>query len=101
MTNFSLNFFMQFSHKMPLYFFYTMVKKVKNDQKLKSGLGGGGGGVLPSKDSIPTKSFKSKNYQSSTALSKHVWSLKKKDTCFESKWEVQEEATKYHKVTQW
>ena len=38
------NFFMQFSQKMPLYFFYTMVqKKVKNDEKLKSR------GVLPFK----------------------------------------------------
>ena len=27
---------MKFSQKMPLYFFYTMVQKVKNDQKLKS-----------------------------------------------------------------
>ena len=26
---------MQFSHKMPLYVFYTMVQKVKNDKKLK------------------------------------------------------------------
>ena len=30
------NFFMKFSQKMPLCFFYTMVQKVKNDQKLKS-----------------------------------------------------------------
>ena len=28
-TNFSFEFFMQFSHKMPLYFFYTMVQKSK------------------------------------------------------------------------
>ena len=35
--------FMKFSQKMPLYYFYTMVQKVKNDQKLKSR----GGGVLP------------------------------------------------------
>ena len=27
---------MKFLEKMPLYFFYTMWKKVKNDQKLKS-----------------------------------------------------------------
>ena len=27
---------MKFSQKMLLYFFYTMVQKVKNDQKLKS-----------------------------------------------------------------
>ena len=27
---------MEFSQKMPLYFFYTMMQKVKNDQKLKS-----------------------------------------------------------------
>ena len=40
---FPLNFSMKFSQKMPLYFFYTMVQKDKNDQKLKSG----GGGVLP------------------------------------------------------
>ena len=32
---------MQFSQKMPPYFSYTMVQKVKNDQKLKSGGGGG------------------------------------------------------------
>ena len=29
-------FFMRFSQKMPLYFFYTMAQKVKNGQKLKS-----------------------------------------------------------------
>ena len=33
---FRLNFLMKFSQKMPLYFFYTMMQKVKNDQKLKS-----------------------------------------------------------------
>ena len=33
---FPLNFLIKFSQKMPLYFFYTMVQKVKNDQKLKS-----------------------------------------------------------------
>ena len=38
------NFLMEFSHKMPLYLSYTMLQKVKNDQKLKSR---GGGGVLP------------------------------------------------------
>ena len=31
---------MKFSQKMPLYVFYTMVQKVKNDQKLKSRGGG-------------------------------------------------------------
>ena len=29
-------FFMNFSHKMSLYFFFTMVQKLKIDQKLKS-----------------------------------------------------------------
>ena len=28
--------FMRFSQKMPLYFLYTMVQKVENDEKLKS-----------------------------------------------------------------
>ena len=32
---------MKFSQKMPLYLFYTMAPKVKNDQKLKSRGGGG------------------------------------------------------------
>ena len=32
----SFEFFMQFSQKMRLYFFYTMVQKVKNDQKFQS-----------------------------------------------------------------
>ena len=37
---------MNFSQKTPLYFFYTMVKKVKNDQKVMvSGHRGGRGGV--------------------------------------------------------
>ena len=36
LTNFSFEFFMKFSQKMRLYYFYTMVQKVKNDQKLKS-----------------------------------------------------------------
>ena len=40
-----LEFFMKFSQKMPLYFFYTMVQKSQNDQKLKS-MGGGGGSCL-------------------------------------------------------
>ena len=31
---------------MPLYFFYTMVQKVQNDQKLKSRGGGGGGAAV-------------------------------------------------------
>ena len=34
---------MNFLQKMPLYFFYIMVQKVKNDQKLKSKGGGGPG----------------------------------------------------------
>ena len=33
-------FFMKLSQKMPLYFFYTMVQKSQNDQKLKSRGGG-------------------------------------------------------------
>ena len=32
-----LEFFMKFSQKMPLYVFYTMVQKVKNDQEFKVG----------------------------------------------------------------
>ena len=36
LTNFFFEFVMQFSHKMPLYFFIPLCKKVKNDQKLKS-----------------------------------------------------------------
>ena len=39
-TNFSFEFFMTFLQKMPLKFFYTMVQKSQNDQKLKSGGGG-------------------------------------------------------------
>ena len=42
LTNFPLNFFMRFSQKMPLSFFYTIVQKVKNDQKFQSIRGGGG-----------------------------------------------------------
>ena len=42
LTNFSFEFFMKFSQKTPLNVFYTMVQKVKNDQKLKSR------GILPS-----------------------------------------------------
>ena len=36
LTNFPLNFLMQFSHKMSLLVFHTMVKKCQNDQKLNS-----------------------------------------------------------------
>ena len=43
---FPFDFFLWFSHKMSLYFFYTIMQKVRNDQKLKWG-GGGGGGVSP------------------------------------------------------
>ena len=42
LTNLSFEFCMQFSHKIPLYFFHTIVQKSQNDQKLKSR-----GGVLP------------------------------------------------------
>ena len=34
--SFPLNFFMKFSQKMPVTVFYTIVQKVKKDQKLKS-----------------------------------------------------------------
>ena len=36
LTNFSFEFFKQFSHKIALSFFYTMGQIVKNDQKLKT-----------------------------------------------------------------
>ena len=44
-------------------------------------------------------SFREKKFQSSTALSKHIWSLKEKDTNFEIKWEVQKKATEYQNTT--
>ena len=37
LTNFSFEFFIKFSQKIPLYFFYTMVQKVKNDQNSNQG----------------------------------------------------------------
>ena len=43
--------------------------------------------------------FWDKKYQSSTALSKHIWSLKDKDTNFEIKWEVRKKATEYQNTT--
>ena len=36
LANFSIDFFMKFSQKMPLYLFYTIVQKSQDDQKLKS-----------------------------------------------------------------
>ena len=45
------------------------------------------------------QSFRDKKYQSSTALSKHIWSLKEKYTNFEIKWEVQKKATEYQNTT--
>ena len=45
------------------------------------------------------QSFRDKKYQSSTALSKHIWSLKDKDTNFEIKWEARKKATEYQKTT--
>ena len=45
------------------------------------------------------QSFGDKNYQSSTALSKHIWSLKEKDSSFDKKWEVQKKATEYQNTT--
>ena len=45
------------------------------------------------------QSFRDKKYQSSTALSKHIWSLKDKDTNFEIKWEVRKKATEYQNTT--
>ena len=45
------------------------------------------------------QSFQDKKYQSSTALSKHIWSVKDKDTNFEIKWEVRKKATKYQNTT--
>ena len=45
---------MQFSHKIPLYFFYTMVQKVKNDQKLKSRGGGGVPALKPFRRATPS-----------------------------------------------
>ena len=53
---------------------------------------------LSNNDSIPP-AFRDKKYQSSTALSKHIWSLKDKDTNFEIKWEVRKKATEYQNTT--
>ena len=39
LPTFPLNFFMQFSHKIPLYFSTPWRKEVKNDQNLKSRAG--------------------------------------------------------------
>ena len=45
------------------------------------------------------QSFRDKKYQSSTALSKHIWSLKEKNTNFEIKWEVRKKAMEYQNTT--
>ena len=45
------------------------------------------------------QSFRDKKYQSSTALSKHIWSLKEKDTNFEIKWEVRKKGTEHQNTT--
>ena len=45
------------------------------------------------------QSFWDKKYQSSTALSKHIWSLKEKNTNFEIKWEVRKKAMEYQNTT--
>ena len=38
LTTFSLNFYMQFSHKIPLYFFYAWYKKVKMTKNSNQGV---------------------------------------------------------------
>ena len=45
------------------------------------------------------QSFRDKKYQSSAALSKHIWSLEEKDTNFEIKREVRKKATEYQNTT--